>query len=73
MMPAPTERQVEVLLSVLESGSDKAAAHDLGISPGTVRGHIERARVRTGSISRVQLLAWLDDYLPGWRGRRPAA
>ena len=73
MMPAPTERQVEVLRSVLETASVKTAAHDLGISTSTVRGHIERARGRTCSESRDQLIAWLDDYLAGWRGRRPAA
>ena len=72
-MTMPTERQVEVLRSVLESASDKAAARDLGISPSTVRAHIERARVRTSSESRGQLIAWLDDYLAGWRERRPVA
>ena len=73
MMPAPTERQVEVLRFVLESASVKVAARRLGISPGTVRHHIYAARGRTCSESRDQLVAWLDDYLAGWRTRRPAA
>ncbi len=78
LMPAvtldrPTERQLEVLATVLCSASIDEAADRLHLSPHTVRNHIRDARERTGSLTRDQLVAWCDDFHPGWRERRPAA
>ena len=67
-----TNRQLEVLRSVLDLGVKGAAAR-LRLSHWTVRDHLDEARRRTGSESRDQLIAWCDDHVPGWRERRPAA
>jgi DNA-binding NarL/FixJ family response regulator len=39
---APTPREIEVVLSRVKYGSNKAAAHDLGISEQTIKNHVGR-------------------------------
>jgi DNA-binding CsgD family transcriptional regulator len=71
--PTLTDRQLEVLATVVDSASICEAADRLHLSAHTVRAHLRDARERTGSLSRAQLVAFCDDYFAGWRERRPAA
>lgn len=66
-----TPRQLEVLSVVIASASICEAAARLGLSGHTIRNHLRAARDRTGSGNLAQLIAWADDWLPGWRHRRP--
>lgn len=73
-MPASalTDRQIEILRLVVDVGI-KGAAAELGLSPWTVHEHLARARERTGSATQLQLIAWADDHVPGWRASRQRA
>ena len=46
-----TEREVVVVAAVLVAGSEKAAAHRLGLSHSTVKHHLANARARVGGSS----------------------
>jgi DNA-binding CsgD family transcriptional regulator len=55
-----TPRQVQVLALVAEGLSDKEIAEKLGVSPRTVRTHLERVRREHGLASRTEAAtAWL--------------
>jgi DNA-binding NarL/FixJ family response regulator len=56
-------RQAEILRCVLDGMSDKQIANTLGISFGTVRGHISRLFERFGSNDRVELIIRAFGYL----------
>jgi DNA-binding NarL/FixJ family response regulator len=56
-------RQAEILRCVLDGMSDKQIASTLGISFGTVRGHISRLFDRFGSNDRVELILHAFGYL----------
>jgi DNA-binding NarL/FixJ family response regulator len=58
-----TDREVGVVVAVLEAGSEKAAAHRLGLSHSTVKHHLANAR------SRVVLAACLYGHEPAGDGR----
>ena len=60
----PTEREVSVLAVVLATGSEKAAAHELGLSVSTVKGHLRNARSKTGTTTTAQLVWVLARRLP---------
>ncbi|MGB3828753.1 MAG: helix-turn-helix transcriptional regulator [Ornithinimicrobium sp.] len=51
--PALTERQREILRLVRGGSTNRQVAHQLGISPGTVRKHLENAFARLNVQSRV--------------------
>ena len=55
-MPSPTARQLEVLATVIATGSQKAAAASLGISVHTVNGSIGRVRIRLGDVTMPQAI-----------------
>lgn len=54
--PALTPRQQEVARLVLRGLTDAQIADALGVSPYTVRTHLERIFERTGSATRVELV-----------------
>lgn len=53
-----TDREVGVVAAVLETGSEKAAAHRLGLSHSTVKHHLANARSKVGATTTAQLV-WI--------------
>ncbi len=47
-----------MVAAVLDAGSEKAAAHLLGLSHSTVKHHLANARSRVGATSTAQLV-WI--------------
>jgi len=60
-----TDREVGVVAAVLASGSEKAAAHRLGLSHSTVKHHLANARSKVGAETTAQLVWILAPRLPG--------
>jgi DNA-binding NarL/FixJ family response regulator len=59
-----TERELVVVAAVLATGSEKAAAHRLGLSHSTVKHHLANARSKVGSETTAQLVWLLAARLP---------
>ena len=59
-----TEREVTVVAAVLVAGSEKAAAHHLGLSHSTVKHHLANARSKVGATTTAQLVWILAPRLP---------
>lgn len=59
-----TDREVGVVAAVLASGSEKAAAHRLGLSHSTVKHHLANARSKGGAATTAQLVWILVPRLP---------
>lgn len=59
-----TDRELVVLAAVLEAGSEKAAAHRLGLSHSTVKHHLANARSKVGVETTAQLVWILAPRLP---------
>jgi DNA-binding NarL/FixJ family response regulator len=59
-----TDRDVGVVAAVLVAGSEKAAAHRLGLSHSTVKHHLANARSRVGAATTSQLVWILAPRLP---------
>jgi DNA-binding NarL/FixJ family response regulator len=59
-----TDREVTVVAAVLAAGSEKAAAHQLGVSHSTVKHHLANARSRVGATTTAQLVWVLAPRLP---------
>ena len=59
-----SEREVAVVAAVLMAGSEKAAAHRLGLSHSAVKHHLARARARVGAETTAQLVWILARRLP---------
>jgi DNA-binding CsgD family transcriptional regulator len=59
-----TEREVLVVAAVLVAGSEKAAAHRLGLSHSTVKHHLANARSKVGAETTAQLVWILAPRLP---------
>jgi DNA-binding NarL/FixJ family response regulator len=53
-----TDRGVGVVTAVLAAGSEKAAAHRLGLSHSTVKHHLASARSKVGAATTTQLV-WI--------------
>ena len=62
--PRATDREVLVLGAVLATGSEKAAAHRLGVSHSTVKHHLANARSKVGAETTAQLVWILSPRLP---------
>ena len=60
-----TDREVGVVTAVLVAGSEKAAAHRLGLSHSTVKHHLANARSKVGATTTAQLVWILGPRLPG--------
>lgn len=54
----PTERELAVVAAVIAAGSEKGAAHRLGLSHSTVKHHLASARFKLGAATTAQL-AWI--------------
>jgi len=61
-----------VVAAVLVAGSEKAAAHRLGLSHSTVKHHLANARSRVGAETTAQLVWILAPRLPEPDGIRVA-
>ena len=59
-----TEREVGVVAAVVATGSEKAAAHRLGLSHSTVKHHLANARSKVGATTTAQLVWILAPRLP---------
>jgi DNA-binding NarL/FixJ family response regulator len=59
-----TDREVRVVAAVLVAGSEKAAAHWLGLSHSTVKHHLASARSKVGATTTAQLVWILAPRLP---------
>src|SRR5674536_84022 len=66
-----TDREVGVVAAVLEAGSEKAAAHRLGLSHSTVKHHLANARSKVGATTTAQLVWILAPRLPEPGGMAP--
>ncbi len=51
-----TEREVSVVAAVIAAGSEKAAAHRLGLAHSTVKHHLANARFKVGAETTAQLV-----------------
>ena len=67
-----TDRELSVVAAVLATGSEKAAAHRLGLSHSTVKHHLANARSKVGATTTTQLVWILAARLPGPDGTVPA-
>ena len=59
-----TDREVGVVAAVLVAGSEKAAAHRLGLSHSTAKHHLASARSKVGATTTAQLVWILAPRLP---------
>ena len=59
-----TERELAVVAAVVAAGSEKAAAHRLGLSHSTVKHHLANARSKVGAETTAQLVWILWPRLP---------
>lgn len=57
-----TKREKDVLVLKILGLGDKEIAKKLSISYGTVRTHIERAKIKWGCSSTIQLLLLANSY-----------
>ena len=53
-----------MVAAVLAAGSEKAAAHRLGLSHSTVKHHLANARSKVGATTTAQLVWILAERLP---------
>ena len=56
--------EVGVVAAVVATGSEKAAAHRLGLSHSTVKHHLANARSKVGAETTAQLVWILSPRLP---------
>jgi len=59
-----TDRETTVVAAVLAAGSEKAAAHHLGLTHSTVKHHLAGARSKLGATTTAQLVWILAERLP---------
>jgi DNA-binding NarL/FixJ family response regulator len=59
-----TERELAVVAAVIAAGSEKGAAHRLGLSHSTVKHHLANARSKVGATTTAQLVWILAERLP---------
>jgi DNA-binding NarL/FixJ family response regulator len=59
-----TERELAVVAAVVAAGSEKSAAHRLGLSHSTVKHHLASARSKLGATTTAQLVWILGPVLP---------
>ena len=67
-----TDRELAVVAAVVAAGSEKAAAHRLGLSHSTVKHHLASARSKAGATTTAQLVWILAERLPEPEGDRAA-
>jgi DNA-binding CsgD family transcriptional regulator len=57
-----------VVAAVIAAGSEKAAAHRLGLSHSTAKHHLANARSKVGAANTAQLVWILGPRLPEPKG-----
>ena len=67
-----TDREIAVVAAVIAAGSEKAAAHRLGLSHSTVKHHLANARSKVGVATTTQLVWILGPRLPEPEGMAQA-
>jgi DNA-binding CsgD family transcriptional regulator len=67
-----TNREIGVVAAVLAAGSEKAAAHRLGLSHPTVKHHLANARSKMGAVTTAQLVWIPAPRLPEPEGAAPS-
>ncbi len=67
-----TEREPTVVAAVLATGSEKAAAHRLGLSHSTVKHHLASVRSKMGVKTTAHFVWILAARLPEPEGRASA-
>ncbi|MBF6606518.1 MAG: hypothetical protein IVW53_13170 [Chloroflexi bacterium] len=67
-----TDREVGVVAAVLLTGSEKAAAHRLGLAHSTVKHHLANARCKVGARTTAELVWILGPRLPEPNDTAPA-
>jgi DNA-binding NarL/FixJ family response regulator len=67
-----TDQEVLVVAAVLDAGSEKAAAHRLGLSHSTVKHHFANARSKVGAETTARLVWTLAPRLPEPEGTAEA-
>jgi DNA-binding NarL/FixJ family response regulator len=63
-----TDRELAVVAAVVAAGSEKAAAHRLGLWHSTVKHHLANARSKVGAATTAQLVWILAERLSERRG-----
>lgn len=63
-----TDPELAVVAAVLVEGSEKAAAHRLGLSHSTVKHHLANARSKVGATTMAHLVWILAPRLPETEG-----
>ncbi len=71
-LPISRATDREVVAAVLVAGSEKAAAHRLGLSHSTVKHHLANARSKVGAETTAQLVWILASRLPELEGMAKA-
>jgi DNA-binding NarL/FixJ family response regulator len=66
-----TDREVGVVSAVLVAGSEKAAAHRLGLSHSTVKHHLANARSKVGAETMKQRADSGSEAVDGRAGDGP--
>ncbi len=64
-----TDHELAVVAAVIAAGSEKEAAHRLGLSHSTVKHHLANARSKVGATATAQLVWILAERLPEPDGR----
>jgi DNA-binding NarL/FixJ family response regulator len=68
-----TDRELAVVAAVIAAGSEKAAAHRLGLSHSTVKHHLANARSKCGVDTTAQLVWILGPRLEPAKTSGPVA
>ncbi|MCF4128694.1 response regulator transcription factor [Methylobacterium sp. SyP6R] len=66
---APTARECELIALIARGLPNKLIAHELGISPNTVRAHIGNIMRKYGLSNRTQIAMLLTPLLPAAVGQ----
>lgn len=59
-----SQREVDVAVRVAAGRTNEEIAHELGLSPLTVKKHLERLYARLGVGNRTALAAWIWEHAP---------
>ena len=76
--PIVTERECQILCWVRDGNNNQQIGEALGISPLTVKNHIQKILRKLGAANRAQAVAmamelrWLEGKAPAWAGGQPA-
>ena len=63
-----TDREIGVIAAVLDAGSEKEAAHRLGLSHSTVKHHLANVRSKVGAATTAERAWILAPRLPEAEG-----